>query len=45
MKLEPRKKELNPFENLSSIQKTSRKAAIIVAFIGSFAWVIKILFF
>ena len=45
MRLEPKKKGLDPFENLSPIQKKSRKAAIVVAFIGSFVWVIKILFF
>jgi len=45
MRLEPKKQELDPFENLSPLQKKTRKAAIVVAFIGSFAWVIKILFF
>ncbi|MGN8070044.1 hypothetical protein [Mucilaginibacter sp. SG564] len=45
MRLEPEKKKLDPFESLSPVQKKSRKAAVIVAFIGSFAWVVKILFF
>ncbi|SDP71479.1 hypothetical protein SAMN05428975_2280 [Mucilaginibacter sp. OK268] len=45
MRLEPKKQEFDPFENLSPLQKKTRKAAIVVAFIGSFAWVIKILFF
>jgi len=44
MKIE-HKKAVDPFKDLSGLQKRSLTVAIVVAFIGIFVWVFKILFF
>ncbi|HEX8020842.1 MULTISPECIES: hypothetical protein [Mucilaginibacter] len=44
MRIDPPKPEKDPFEDLSPLQKKTRKAAIVFAFIGVFVWAVKILF-
>ncbi|MDN3579767.1 hypothetical protein [Mucilaginibacter flavus] len=44
MRIDPIEPEPDPFEHLTPLQNKSRKAAIVVSFIGVFVWVIKILF-
>ncbi|WP_295716992.1 hypothetical protein [Mucilaginibacter sp.] len=43
MRIDPIEAKPDPFENLTPLQNRSRKAAIAIAFIGVFVWVIKIL--
>ena len=44
MRIDPPKPQKDPFEDLSPLQKKTRKAAIVFAFIGVFVWAVKILF-
>jgi hypothetical protein len=43
MRIDPIEAKPDPFESLTPLQNRSRKAAIAIAFIGVFVWVIKIL--
>jgi hypothetical protein len=43
MRIDPIEAKPDLFENLTPLQNRSRKAAIAIAFIGVFVWVIKIL--
>jgi hypothetical protein len=45
MKIEHKKNVIDPFKDLSTLQKRCLTAAIILAFAGIFVWVLKILFF
>jgi hypothetical protein len=45
MKIEHKKKAVDPFKDLSTLQKRCLTAAIILAFAGIFVWFLKILFF
>jgi len=44
MRIDPIETKPDPFKDLTPLQNRSRKAAIAIAFIGVFVWVIKILF-
>jgi len=45
MKIVPKNSRADVFENLTPLEQKTRKAAIVMAFIGVFVWVAKILFF
>jgi len=44
MRIDPKGLKPDPFKDLTVLQNRSRKAAIILAFIGVYVWVLKILF-
>jgi hypothetical protein len=44
MKIE-HKKAVDPFKDLTPLQRKTFRAAVIVAFVGIFVWFIKIIFF
>lgn len=45
MKIVPRERDTDIFKDLTPLEQQTRKAAIVVAFIGVFVWAAKILFF
>lgn len=45
MRITPTDKKSDPNDELTPLEKRTRKAAIIFAFIGVFCWAAKILFF
>ena len=45
MRLEPKSKPVNPYDELTKLQKACLVAAVIAAFIDVFAWFVKIIFF
>jgi hypothetical protein len=44
MKITPKENTEDIFRELTPLQQTTRKAAIVFAFVGVFVWTIKILF-
>lgn len=44
MKIVPKKQKADIYENLTPLEKKTRKAAIALAFVGVFVWAVKILF-
>ncbi|WP_162996424.1 hypothetical protein [Mucilaginibacter celer] len=44
MRIDPPEIEKDPYEDLTPLQKKTRKATIWFAFIGVFVWAVKILF-
>ncbi|WP_454802736.1 hypothetical protein [Mucilaginibacter phyllosphaerae] len=44
MRIKPAEKQEDVFKDLTPIEKKTRIAAIILAFVGVFCWAIKILF-
>ena len=45
MRIEPAKREkIDPYKDLSPVHKVTRKVAIVVAFVGVFVWLFKIMF-
>ena len=45
MKILPKQSKADVYQDLTPLEQKTRKAAIIVAFIGVFVWAAKILFF
>jgi len=45
MKIKPQEKKADVFKDLTPLEKQTRRGAIILAFVGVFAWAVKILLF
>ncbi|WP_203234953.1 hypothetical protein [Mucilaginibacter terrigena] len=45
MRIKPAEKEGDVFKDLTPLEQKTRKAAIVLAFVGVFVWAAKILFF
>ncbi|MDB5126454.1 hypothetical protein [Mucilaginibacter sp.] len=45
MRIKPAENEGDAFKDLTPLEQKTRKASIVLAFVGVFVWAVKILFF